>query len=117
MFGLGTQEILIILAVALIIFGPKKLPEIGRALGQGLRELRKASRDIMDSIERDDEPESGYTWKSDQISNQPSENTAHTNGLIPTTATDEKTTAEPETGKVSNQEKENACDVADSDRD
>jgi TatA/E family protein of Tat protein translocase len=117
MFGLGTQEILIILAVALIIFGPKKLPEIGRALGQGLRELRKASRDIMDSIERDDEPESVYAWKSDQISNHPSENTVHTNGLIPTTAADEKTTAEPETGKVSNQEKENACDVADSDRD
>jgi TatA/E family protein of Tat protein translocase len=117
MFGLGTQEILIILAVALIIFGPKKLPEIGRALGQGLRELRKASRDIMDSIERDDEPESGSTWTSDQVSNQPSENIANTNDRIPATAADETTTVETETGQVSNQEKESACNVADSDRD
>ena len=56
MFNLGTQEILIILAIALIVFGPKKLPEIGRAIGQGLRELKKASRDVMDSVhgEEDD---------------------------------------------------------------
>lgn len=117
MFGLGTQEVLIILAVALIIFGPKKLPEIGRALGQGLRELRKASRDIMDSIERDDEPELGSTWTSDQVPNQPSEDTAHTNDQIPATATDKTTTVETETGQVSNQEKESTCNVADSDRD
>ncbi len=73
MFGLGTQEILIILAVALIIFGPKKLPEIGRAIGQGMRELRKASRDIMDTIERDDddEPEPRPAWTSDQVSHEP----------------------------------------------
>jgi len=56
MFGLGTQEILIILAIALILFGPKKLPEIGRSLGQGLRELKKASRDVIDTIEGDEEP-------------------------------------------------------------
>lgn len=117
MFGLGTQEILIILAVALIIFGPKKLPEIGRALGQGLRELRKASRDIMDSIERDDEPESGSMWTSDQVSNQPSDNAAHVEDQIPNAASDETMTAEPETSQVSNQEKESACNVADSDRD
>ena len=55
MFGVGTNEILIILAVALILFGPKKLPEIGRSLGQGLRELKKASRDVMDTFENDDE--------------------------------------------------------------
>ncbi|MCX8053423.1 MAG: twin-arginine translocase TatA/TatE family subunit [Armatimonadetes bacterium] len=57
MFHVGTQEILIILAMALIIFGPKKLPEIGRSIGQGLRELRRASREVMDAVERDDEPE------------------------------------------------------------
>ncbi len=51
MFGIGSQELIIILVVALIIFGPKKLPEIGRSLGLGLRELKKASRDVMDSLE------------------------------------------------------------------
>ena len=57
MLGLGTNEILIILAVALILFGPKKLPEIGKSLGQGLRELKKASRDVMHTLDTDyDEP-------------------------------------------------------------
>ncbi|MHB9036437.1 MAG: Sec-independent protein translocase subunit TatA/TatB [Armatimonadota bacterium] len=58
MFNLGTPEIVIILAVALLVFGPKKLPEIGKSIGQGLRELRKASREIVDSVNTDyDEPE------------------------------------------------------------
>ncbi len=55
MFGLGPQEVILILVIALIIFGPKKLPEIGKSIGTGLRELKKASRDVMNSIE---EPES-----------------------------------------------------------
>jgi sec-independent protein translocase protein TatA len=54
-FNIGTPEILVILAVALILFGPKKLPEIGKSLGQGLRELKKASRDVMDSIHSEDD--------------------------------------------------------------
>jgi sec-independent protein translocase protein TatA len=54
-FNIGTPEILVILAVALILFGPKKLPEIGKSLGQGLRELKKASRDVMDSINTTEE--------------------------------------------------------------
>ena len=51
MFGVGGSELVIILVLALIVFGPKKLPEIGRSLGQGLRELRKASRDVMDTLD------------------------------------------------------------------
>ncbi len=62
MFHVGTQEVLIILAIALIVFGPKKLPEIGKSIGQGLRELKKASREVMDTIERDDEPEPAPNW-------------------------------------------------------
>jgi TatA/E family protein of Tat protein translocase len=42
MFGLGFQEILLILLVALLIFGAKRLPEIGKALGQSLKEFKKA---------------------------------------------------------------------------
>lgn len=43
-FGLGMPELLVILAVVLIIFGPKKLPEIGKALGSTIKELRKSSQ-------------------------------------------------------------------------
>lgn len=43
-------ELIVILAIALIFFGPKKLPEIGKSIGQGLRELKKASREITDAF-------------------------------------------------------------------
>ena len=42
MFGIGAGEFIVILIVGLIVFGPSKLPEVGRALGKGLREFRKA---------------------------------------------------------------------------
>ncbi|MDH7601483.1 MAG: twin-arginine translocase TatA/TatE family subunit [Armatimonadota bacterium] len=65
MFHMGTQEIIIILVLALIIFGPKKLPEIGRSIGQGLRELKRASREVMETIEQVDEPEPTPSWASE----------------------------------------------------
>ncbi len=43
MFGLGWQELVIILVIALIIFGPKKLPELGKSLGQAIRGFREGS--------------------------------------------------------------------------
>jgi sec-independent protein translocase protein TatA len=42
MFGLGAPELIVILVVALLIFGPGKLPEIGGALGKGIRDFKKA---------------------------------------------------------------------------
>ena len=41
MFGLGLQELLIILAIALVIFGPSKLPQIGSGLGKAIRDFKK----------------------------------------------------------------------------
>ncbi|MCD6214992.1 MAG: twin-arginine translocase subunit TatB, partial [Candidatus Desulfofervidus sp.] len=55
MFGIGMQELLIILVIALIVLGPKRLPEIARALGKGMREFRKASQEIKESVDLEGE--------------------------------------------------------------
>ncbi len=49
--GLGTPEILILLILALILFGAKRLPEIGKGLGQGIREFKKSASEIKNDIE------------------------------------------------------------------
>lgn len=51
--NLGAPEILLIMLVILIFFGPKKIPDLARGLGKGLREFRKASQDIQDVIEKE----------------------------------------------------------------
>jgi sec-independent protein translocase protein TatA len=52
-FGsLGTPEILLILLIILLLFGAKKIPEVMRGLGQGLREFRRATREATDEFER-----------------------------------------------------------------
>lgn len=53
MFNMGVPELLIILAVALIVFGPRKLPEIGKTLGKALGEFRRATDDLKNTIERE----------------------------------------------------------------
>lgn len=51
MFDLGTQELIVIFIVAFLVFGPKKLPELGRTLGKGMRELKSAMRGLRESID------------------------------------------------------------------
>ena len=51
MFGIGAGELVIILIAGLIIFGPSSLPEVGRAIGKGLREFRKAQAALTASLE------------------------------------------------------------------
>lgn len=54
MFGnIGFPELLIILVIALLVFGPKKLPEVGRSIGKALREFRKTSDEIKEKIEEE----------------------------------------------------------------
>jgi sec-independent protein translocase protein TatB len=50
MFGIGMTELLVILAVALIVFGPKRLPELARSLGRALGEFRRASTDLRQQL-------------------------------------------------------------------
>ncbi len=55
MFGIGMPELIVILVIALIVIGPKKLPDLARALGRGMAEFRKATQEIKDSLELDDD--------------------------------------------------------------
>jgi sec-independent protein translocase protein TatA len=50
MFGIGVSELLVILVVALVVLGPQRLPEVARALGKGLAELRKATGGLTEEL-------------------------------------------------------------------
>jgi Tat protein translocase TatB subunit len=51
MFDIGLQELVVIFVIALVVFGPKNLPQLGRALGRAMREFRKASDEFRSTIE------------------------------------------------------------------
>jgi sec-independent protein translocase protein TatA len=53
MLGGHLYELIIVLIIALVIFGPKRLPELGGSLGKGIREFRKATNELQDSIKTD----------------------------------------------------------------
>ena len=54
MFGnIGGSELFLILLIILVFFGAKKLPDLAKGLGQGIREFRKAARDVQDEVEKE----------------------------------------------------------------
>jgi TatA/E family protein of Tat protein translocase len=55
MFGIGMPELLLILAIALIVIGPKKLPDLAKSLGRTLREFKKATHEFKETIQIDED--------------------------------------------------------------
>lgn len=50
MFNIGPTELIVVLVIALIVFGPRRLPEVGRTIGKSLREFRRASEELKDEL-------------------------------------------------------------------
>ena len=56
MFGFGGTELMVVLVIVLLLFGPSQLPKMAKGFGQAIREFKKAQREITDEIQRDEPP-------------------------------------------------------------
>ncbi len=82
---LGVPELLIILVVVLLVFGPRRLPEMAKGIGQSVREFRKGIRDMKNDIDSDDEPKQAT----------PKQATVVESATTPSTQTVSAVTAQP----------------------
>jgi sec-independent protein translocase protein TatA len=76
MFDIGLQELVLIFVIALLVFGPKNLPQLGRSLGRAMREFRKASDEFRSTIEtnlqiNEPDPPPSYTSSFETASAEP----------------------------------------------
>jgi TatA/E family protein of Tat protein translocase len=90
MFGIGMPELLLILGLALIVLGPKKLPELAKALGKGLAEFRRATDELKSEF-RQMEREVDEASQSATLRDEPAlENPAEPTPVNPTSDTEKK---------------------------
>ncbi len=80
-FGIGLPEMAVILVLALLVFGPKKLPEIGRSMGKAIRGFQEASREFESEFKREAEQieqtvKNGSSSKSEKVASSASEDRA-----------------------------------------
>ena len=69
--GIGAQELLLIFLIVLLLFGARRLPEVGKSLGQGIRQFRSATKGIRDEIESSGEtPTESKVKKEEEESKQ-----------------------------------------------
>jgi TatA/E family protein of Tat protein translocase len=75
LFNIGPEEVLLILVIALLVFGPQRLPEIARSIGRGLREFRRASDEAREQLLGgfDDPPITGPERTRHQANGEPTE--------------------------------------------
>lgn len=92
MGSLGWSEILIILTIALIIFGPRKLPQLGKSLGESLAQFRRASEDFKRTWEREVEVEQ-YKLETSSLTQSANEQIAATDATAESAAAEETATA------------------------
>jgi Tat protein translocase TatB subunit len=74
MFGIGMQELIIIAIIALIVVGPKKLPDLAKTLGKGFSEFKKATEGITDDLKetlKEDKKPDDDAWKDSLLMKKP----------------------------------------------
>src|SRR5260370_17176743 len=72
MFGLGMGELVVILAIALIFLGPKRLPDVATSLGKAIRSFRKATRDLTSQLEIDEDVKAPLRELQSALRDEPS---------------------------------------------
>jgi TatA/E family protein of Tat protein translocase len=111
MFGIGMPELILIFVIALIVIGPKKLPDLARALGKGIAEFRRATEEVKANLDMGD--------MGDQLKGMGEELANSVTGLIKEAEIEQETKREDETNDMGLQarKEEGEEDVTEKDED